>query len=74
MTPKEKAEDLVMQYHKLVGVQFAKFCALIAVDEMIAENESVFEMLKIHGNDRNTLPVKFRIMWLQSVKNEINKL
>ena len=38
MTPKEKAEQLVKKYYKLIPmntISFSKQCAIIAVDELI---------------------------------------
>ncbi len=81
MSPKMKAIDLVEIYSGLctydkdgLVIPVAKVAANIAVDEMISENESVLEMLNTHGDDRSRLPVKFRIIWLKQVKEELTKL
>lgn len=77
MTPKKKAEELVLKFtwereehEKYVAKEIAKTC----VEEMLSENNSIMEMLNIHGDDRTRLPVKFRIIWLKQVLEEIEKL
>ena len=68
MTPKEKAEELVLKYLRLqekdsynwFNKSLAKQCALIAVDEMIYETQ--FEVPNI------------RQRYWQEVKQEIEKL
>ena len=69
MTPKEKAEELVLKYLKLQEPNYnwfhkglAKQCALIAVDELIIEENS--------SNKNSFYPSRY---WKQ-VKNEIEKL
>lgn len=78
MTPKEKAKELVDKFQKYAvivlysftdgttsqGDDSAKQCALIAIDETI-------EHLRVVGN---SLKVKWEIIFLNSVKEEINKL
>ena len=62
MTPKEKAEELVDKFQFiLTEKQFGKQCALIAVDEIIQEMNSVM------------LPNPFKQYW-NEVKQEIEKL
>jgi ABC-type amino acid transport substrate-binding protein len=69
MTPKEKAEELVDKFYYIPNSQGifmmqdyqAKECALIAVDEIILEMNSVM------------LPNPFKQYW-QEVKQEIEKL
>jgi hypothetical protein len=59
MTPQEKAKELIRQFYS-VGAIECKQCALICVDEIIAEldSERVFE----------------RIYFWNEVKQEIQKL
>jgi hypothetical protein len=59
MTPKEKAEDLIMKFSN----QFAKSCALIAVDEILDL------IITIYDYDREQLDP----YWKQ-VKQELEKL
>jgi hypothetical protein len=63
MTPKEKAKELVRQYWDLGGIDVleAKQCALIAVDEILNNDNNFFNTYS--QND----------YWLQ-VKQEINLL
>jgi HD superfamily phosphohydrolase YqeK len=64
MTPQEKAKDLVEKYylHNITwALLHAKKCALIAVDEIINQDELVIE--SIAYND-----------YWQQVKTEIEKL
>jgi hypothetical protein len=49
MTPKEKAENLVVKFLKhsraeidITPIQSAKQCALIAIDEMIVQNGELY--------------------------------
>lgn len=70
MTPKEKAEELVNKFIQYVPAEeefeldYAKQCALIAVDEMIHElTKSVSP--SVHG---------FRHNYWEEVKQEIEKL
>jgi len=64
MTPKEKAVELVNKYLQVYDgrVSFAKHCALIAVDEILADRMEMDGMRVI--NDP---------YWLE-VKQEIEKL
>jgi len=75
MTPKEKAEELVGKYFKLLNYEFGdlvyslrdkqpKQCALIAVDEILKSNPTVINC------DKTELNYKY---WLE-VKQEIEKL
>jgi len=68
MTAKEKAEELVSTYYKLLNYEFGDLvyslrdkqpqqCALICVDEMLAFDLRFFD-----------------IVFLEEVKKEINKL
>ena len=72
MTPKEKAEDIVHKYSTYVvmwsgGIeverQNVKQCALISVDEMLKELESI-------DDGQTVIPYNY---W-QEVKQEIEKL
>jgi hypothetical protein len=70
MTPKEKAEDLVDKFIQYVPAEeefeldYAKQCALIAVDEILDANPSLIKYNDIELDD---------IYW-QEVKQEIEKL
>jgi hypothetical protein len=75
MTPKEKAEELVSKFiphtrvfHEVLGWEdyedSAKQCALIAVDEIIAQIEPSVSMDVISA----------RIKYYEQVKQEIEKL
>jgi hypothetical protein len=72
MTPKEKAKELVDKFHRLdpdtdyyngITVELAKQCSLIAVDEVIEQNN-----IWINQTGKGT-----NNYW-QEVKQEINKL
>jgi len=84
MTPKEKAEELYNKYEQLGkdftrGVsmaEFAKQCALIAVDEILNSNPHIY--IEIGGSDcRGDWSYKEaqsnQLYW-QEVKQEIEKL
>lgn len=71
MTPKEKAEELVKRMYKVrsdsvsdITLYFSKQCALIAVDEIIANIEPSVSMDVIES----------RIKYWQEVKQEIEQL
>ena len=67
MTPKEKAEELMLKYYELIPmntVSFAKQCALITVDEIIKELTEEISP-SVHG---------FRHKYWEEVKQEIEKL
>jgi hypothetical protein len=74
MTPKEKAKELVDKYLKVsfgvveeyipVPIVFAKQCALIAVDEIIASNPNLKWFAKLDDS----------IKYWQEVKKEIELL
>jgi hypothetical protein len=76
MTPKEKAIELYNKYARFWHDtnETCKSQCLIAVDEMVKENESILSMLRTHGNARNRLPMHARLTFLQEVKEEITKL
>jgi hypothetical protein len=65
MTPKDKAMELMLMYYDLIPmntISFAKQCALIAVDELIEQENSY--------NNGSFYPSKY---W-KEVKQEIEKL
>jgi hypothetical protein len=69
MTPKEKAEELVLKYLRIdnntkewFNMHIAKQCALIAVDELIKE-QTMWQNGEVNP-----------VLYWQEVKNEINKL
>jgi hypothetical protein len=65
MTPKEKAKELFDKYYSITGpFTEAKQCALIAVDEIIAQIEPSVSMDVISA----------RIKYWQEVKQEIELL
>jgi hypothetical protein len=75
MTPKEKAKELVDKYFKLLNYEFGDLvyslsdkqphqCALIVVDEIIAQIEPSVSMDVISA----------RIKYWEEVKQEIEKL
>ena len=75
MTPKEKADELVSKFYSksdekslLVNKYWsnAKFCALIAVDEMQLVMSSMWKVAGIDEQHRST--------YLEEVKKEIEKL
>jgi hypothetical protein len=63
MTPKEKAEDLIIKFSN----PFAKSCALIAVEELIKESCKYSEF-------KNADYQESRIAFFTEVKKEIEKL
>ena len=75
MTPKEKAEELLSKYYKLLPIsasfeytlKICKECSLIAVDELIKE----LPVLDYHPLGSYTNP---KIQYWQNVKQEIQKL
>ena len=85
MTPKEKALELVYKYVSFakgkilfqLTTESAKQCALIVVDEMIAEvynishqYTAIYDVISMSYNYTESKELKF---W-NEVKNEINKL
>ena len=65
MTPQDKAMELMLRYYELIPmntISFAKQCALIAVDELIIEENRY--------NNGSFYPSKY---W-KEVKQEIEKL
>ena len=64
MTPKEKASWLVLKFmSKLISINISKQCALIVVDEIIANIEPSVSMDVISA----------RIKYWEEVKQEIEK-
>ena len=64
MTPKEKAAYLIVKYmSKVVNMQVAKECALVAVDEILNQDKGAFDLGEIH----------YHFEYWQEVKNEIEK-
>jgi hypothetical protein len=65
MNPKQKAAYLVLKYmSKVVSKQVAKECALVAVDEIIANIEPSISIDVIEA----------RVKYWQEVKQEIEKI
>ena len=64
MTPKQKAAYLIVKYmSKVVNMQVAKECALVAVDEILNQDKGAFDLGEIH----------YHFEYWQEVKNEIEK-
>lgn len=77
MTAKEKARELVgkyknpiIEYPKEENIYY-KQCAIIAVDEIIKDNEDLLGFM--HCNSDN-LEIKQNIQYWQEVKTETQKL
>jgi hypothetical protein len=68
MTPKEKAEDLVLKYSILKDGHndLVKQCALLAVDEILNNNTKIPGTLGLHIEENSS--------YWQEVKQEIEKL
>ena len=65
MVPKQKAAYLIVKYmSKVVNMQVAKECALVAADEIIANIEPSVSMDVIEA----------RVKYWQEVKQEIKKV
>jgi len=78
MTPKQKAEELVLKYLRIdnntkewFNKHIAKQCSLIAVDEMIVQNGELY--LNSFG-DKTINFYKEKNDYLFKVKQEIEKL
>jgi len=68
MTPQEKADELHVGYWRLTNdSRIAKQCALVAVDEILNNNN------KIPGNVSGLHTIENTYYW-QEVKQEIEKL
>lgn len=89
MTPKEKAEELILKYRLiefdktedtrlLISLKDAKDCALIAVDEIINSYPHTFDLETEYTKDKTSVIVmkniKSNIPYWQEVKQEIEKL
>lgn len=79
MTPKEKAEELMLRYHSLISmctISLAKKCALIAVDEIHEALKQTFH--QVHKKTDMTpdlyLSESIAVHYYQEVKQEIEKL
>lgn len=82
MTPKEKARELVNSFVKLyyhqtenyLELDEAKQCALIAVEEILSEYQSMSDSESILViNNKPTFVVHQLVYWME-VKQEIEKL
>jgi alpha-N-acetylglucosamine transferase len=89
MTPKEKAKELIDIYKKQVSmtikdyslvckvldIDMAKQCALIAVDEIInTEFQTVTKLLDVIQKNKIRLVMSLNVDYWQEVKKEIEKL
>jgi len=83
MTPKEKAEDLVLKYLRLQEPNYnwfhkglAKQCALIAVDQIIEsrKDDGAFDDTKLGNSSEYYTPHPMYLSYWNLVKTEINKL
>ena len=79
MTPRQKAEEITLLYYNLgkhlyVPISFAKQCALIAVEEMLGEYQSMSDLESIIViNDEVKFVVHQLVYWME-VKQEIELL
>ena len=77
MTPKEKAGELYFKYHNLWingNSIMAKKCALIAVEEMLGEYQSMSDLESTLVVEGQVLYVIDKLVYWMEVKQEINKL
>ena len=83
MTPKEKAKELVDKYKKQLDtatptlyrpIYQAKQCALIAVEEMLGEYQSMSDLESTLVVEGQVLSVIDKLVHWMEVKQEINKL
>ena len=75
MTPKEKARELYFKYHNLWingNSIIAKQCALIAVDEMLVEYQSMSDLESTLVVEGQVFSVIDKLVYWQEVKEEIN--
>jgi len=74
----KKAMEIVERFlNAQIGLKnqkLAKQCALICVEEQIKENQSIYSMLLIHGNERGRIAVSMRISELETIKQIIETL
>lgn len=74
----KKAREIVDRFFGMTDVNFGmkqqKKCALICVEEQIKENQSIYSMLLIHGNERGRIAVSMRISELETIKQIIEQL
>jgi hypothetical protein len=62
MTPKQKAAYLIVKYmSKVVNMQVAKECALVAVDEILNQDKGAFDLGEIHYHFEYWMEVKQEI-------------
>jgi hypothetical protein len=77
MTPQDKAMELMLRYYELIPmntISFAKQCALIAVDEIVNQFQSMSDTKSVlFINDEITYVIHHLVYW-QEVKQEIEKL
>ena len=85
MINNQEAKSLVGKFHTSITAMYedvldyntvrrkAKQCAVNCIGMMIEENQSVFEMLRLHGTERSIVPVMHRISELQTMKKEIEQ-
>ena len=78
MTPKEKAQDLYFKMYNIDAYNdyhlLAKQCALIAVDEIISEYQSMSDTDSIIYIKNEITYVIHKLVYWQEVKQEIEKL
>ena len=77
MTPQDKAMELMLRYYELIPmntISFAKQCALIAVDEIISEYQSMSDTDSIIYIQNEITYVIHKLVYWQEVKQEIEKL
>ena len=76
MNPKDKAFELYFKYYRdvLANSEKAKQCALIAVNEMIKEYQSMSDLDSILFIKNEHTNVVDKLVYWQEVKQEIEKL
>ena len=82
MTPKEKAKELVEKYENyvnnfftnLISLDYQKKCALIAVEEILIEYQSMSDTDSIIYIENEITYVIHKLVYWQEVKQEIEKL
>lgn len=80
MTPEQKAKELVDAFSNYTGIfrYDAKFCALIAVEEIIKEIEQLrkpeYTTFIISYEEQITMDGYQKLSYWQQVKTEIEKL
>jgi hypothetical protein len=78
MTPKEKAQELILKYLRIENTNEwwskvpAKEISLITIDEIIKSNPMI--KIRVEKNDCSWIETQSNIEYWQDVKKEIEKL